>query len=184
WPWSPGFAIKTLTVAGPPGPVRSVGGLRRGAIRLRPAGPFPFQTRSARPASSVGGLRRGAIRLRPAGPFPFQTRSARPASSVGGLRRGAIRLRPAGPFPFQTRSARPASSVGGLRQGAIRLRPPCRSSLHSARELEDAAPHASVFDGESSHRHRQLEPAGAGASRIEKQHAVALLPTRPVAVSW
>src|SRR5438132_5833881 len=53
----------------------------------------------------------------------------------------------------------------------------------SFQELEDAAPHAPVFDGESSHRHRQFETAGAGASRIEKQHAVALLLERLVTVT-
>src|SRR2546429_591433 len=44
--------------------------------------------RAARPAHSVGGLRRGAPRLRPACGFSFHPRAARPAHSVGGLPKG------------------------------------------------------------------------------------------------
>src|SRR2546427_6192053 len=54
---------------------------------------------------------------------------------------------------------------------------------HSAQKLEDTTPHSPVFDAESSQCHRELEAAGAGASRIEKQHAVALLLPRLVTVT-
>src|SRR5712691_976304 len=54
---------------------------------------------SARPAHSVGGLRRGAVWLRPARRFSFHM-AVRPAHSVGGLRRGAVWLRPARRFSF------------------------------------------------------------------------------------
>src|SRR5438094_2850376 len=91
------------------------------------------------------------------------------------------------------KSARPAPSVGGLRPGATRLRSPCRVSFQPgprgrrhrwvARKLEDAAPHAPILDGESSHCHGKLKAAGAGASRIEEQHPVPLLLPRLVTVA-
>src|SRR5207247_1917324 len=85
-------------------------------------------TRAARPAPSVGGLRRGAPRLRSPCRFSFHRRAASPAPSVGGLRRGAPRLRSPCRFSFHRRAASPAPSVGGLRRGAPRLRSPCRFS--------------------------------------------------------
>src|SRR5207249_36492 len=51
-------------------------------------------TRSARPVRLVGGLRRGAARLRCTCRDSFHAGSARPVRLLGGLRRGAARLRP------------------------------------------------------------------------------------------
>src|SRR5438552_17042461 len=47
-----------VVAAGSAGPERSVGGLRRGATRLRSPCRFAFHPGSAGPARSVGGLRR------------------------------------------------------------------------------------------------------------------------------
>src|SRR3989454_147329 len=92
--------------------------------------------RAARPAPSVGGLRRGAPRLRSPCRFSFHPRAARLAPSVGGLRRGAPRLRSPCRFSFHPRAARPAPSVGGLRRGAPPLRSPCRRPPTDGRSEE------------------------------------------------
>src|SRR6266700_5225848 len=55
-----------IIVAGPASPARSVGGLKRGAPRLRSARRLSFHRAPASPARSVGGLKRGAPRLRSA----------------------------------------------------------------------------------------------------------------------
>src|SRR5213080_950439 len=98
-------------VAGAASPAYSVGGLRRGAVWLRPARHFSFH-RAASPAYSVGGLRRGAVWLRPARHFSFH-RAASPAYSVGGL----SQLRVA-PHPQTTRAvARRVAPVRGQSEG-------------------------------------------------------------------
>src|SRR5438094_2240422 len=117
-------------VAGAASPAYSVGGLRRGAVWLRPARHFSFH-RAASPAYSVGGLRRGAVWLRPARHFSFP-RAASPAYSVGGLRRGAVWLRPARHFSFH-RAASPAYSVGGLSQ--LRVAPHPQTTRAVARRV-------------------------------------------------
>src|SRR5438876_4041999 len=80
-------------VAGAATPPYSVGGLRQGAVWLRPARRFSLH-RAATPPYSVGGLRQGAVWLRPARRFSLH-RAATPPYSVGGLRQGAVWLRPA-----------------------------------------------------------------------------------------
>src|SRR5256886_12087570 len=74
-------------VAGAATPPYSVGGLRRGAVWLRPARRFSLH-RAVTPPYSVGGLRRGAVWLRPARRFSLR-RAPSPPESPGGLRRGA-----------------------------------------------------------------------------------------------
>src|SRR2546427_4507860 len=73
-------------VAGAARPAHSVGGLRQGAVWLRPARRFSFH-RAARPADSVGGLRQGAVWLRPARRFSFPM-ATRPAPTIDGPPRG------------------------------------------------------------------------------------------------
>src|SRR2546426_816900 len=98
-----------VTVAGSAGPARSVGGLRRGAPRLRSPCRRSLHRRSAGPARSVGGLRRGAPRLRSPCRRSLHRGSAGPARSVGG--RGTDR-------PSSAGFAR-ATDPGGGSEGAV-----------------------------------------------------------------
>src|SRR5712692_7352403 len=54
--WSRGVAVGSLIVTGSARPARSVGGLKRGAPRLRPARRLSFHRSPASPAPTGGGL--------------------------------------------------------------------------------------------------------------------------------
>src|SRR3989442_1086436 len=116
----------------PPGlvrPARSVGGLRRGATRLRSSCPFSFHQGSrGRPARWVAcdEVRPGSVPH-----APSHSTRAREAGPLGGW--PATRCDPAPflmPLLIPPGLARPARSVGGLRRGATRLRSSCPFSFH------------------------------------------------------
>src|SRR2546426_267294 len=124
-----------VTVAGSAGPARSVGGLRRGAPRLRSPCRRSLHRRSVGPARSVGGLGPGGTPPPSPGRRSLQRGSAGPARPVGC--RGTDRPSSAGFARATDRGGgsegaveAPFDDLGGLRRGATRLRSPCRRSLH------------------------------------------------------
>src|SRR5207244_4032890 len=125
WPATRGdpapFLMPLLIPRGLARPPRSVGGLRRGATRLRSSCPFSFHAGSrGRPVRLV------ACDVGRPGPVPHpasHSTGAREAAPFGGW--PATRGDPAPflmPLLIPRGLARPPRSVGGLRRGATRLR--------------------------------------------------------------
>src|SRR5207249_6869271 len=95
-------------------------------IASSPSGAGVIVKGSARSAPLVGGLRRGATRLRSSRRSSFHPGSARSAPLVGGLRRGATRPRSPRRSSFHAGSARPGHFVGDLtkaRPGSVTRAP-------------------------------------------------------------
>src|SRR5207249_2506990 len=121
--------LRPVIPPGLPRPARPLGGLRRGATRLRSSCRFSFHPGSrGRPVrwvacdegrpGSVPHAASHSTRAREAGPF-----GGRPATRGDAAPFLVPLLIPPG-------LARPARSVGGLRRGATRLRSSCRFSFH------------------------------------------------------